>query len=567
MPRCDDPILSRLGVPGGGSGAFDLATYQAPGNRPAEHAVFAALDGSAGNTHCTRSTRIPCLRHTVHAQLFASRHRRKEPRSIDEHRAPDLRTPDGVTISSLGGSTSSDQWPPHDLHDSCGEPVRSCGGRKLERPMWPRSVALGGVAVTIAIVLASSTAPVHTQAQLSALPVTVEAPPDNPTTRRKWRSAGCSSGIRSCRARRMSRAPPATIPTSGMRRPLDLSIGVNGVGLGTAAPVRAGRPVPFVKRNSQTMLNVAFNGIDVTGATTGRRRRRCSGTCAWKSLEAQALEPIKALEEMRGDVYPEDARCDDRRAGWPRSPSTARCSREASAASRRSRRQPGKALAAFQRSLIANNAPFDRYMRGDTAAMTAVQVRGMERFAADRLRQLPQRADVLRLQGPRAWRAGQPEAGGVGRRRRRRTRFARRRCATWRSPRRTCTAASFGTLDEVVGFYDDVRGRGGRGGRGERNGTRNPNVAQRDLDPLLARLNVGGGRRDLVAFLEALSDPTFDRTIPDAVPAASRSAGESSRSSERRATRSSRQGPPRRAPIATVVCDRTSHLHRAGRSR
>ena len=32
------------------------------------------------------------------------------------------------------------------------------------------------------------------------------------------------------------------------------------------------------------------------------------------------------------------------------------------------------------RSLLANNSPFDRYMRGDSSAMTTEQVRGMQRF-------------------------------------------------------------------------------------------------------------------------------------------------------------------------------------------
>ena len=70
------------------------------------------------------------------------------------------------------------------------------------------------------------------------------------------------------------------------------------------------------------------------------------------------------------------------------------------------------------------------------------------------------------------------------------------------------------TLDDVIEFYDDVNGgRRGRAGR-----TRNPQVARADLDPLLRRLNVNGGRRDLVAFLEALSDDSFDRKIPESVP-------------------------------------------------
>ena len=40
----------------------------------------------------------------------------------------------------------------------------------------------------------------------------------------------------------------------------------------------------------------------------------------------------------------------------------------------------GRALAAFQRTLIAVNSPFDRYMRGDTSALSPEQLRGMERF-------------------------------------------------------------------------------------------------------------------------------------------------------------------------------------------
>ncbi len=68
----------------------------------------------------------------------------------------------------------------------------------------------------------------------------------------------------------------------------------------------------------------------------------------------------------------------------------------------------------------------------------------------------------------------------------------------------------FRTLDDVLDFYDAVQGRGGRW-------RRNPNVGRGQLDPLLRRVNVNG-ERDLLAFLGALNDPGFDKTIPASVP-------------------------------------------------
>ena len=41
-----------------------------------------------------------------------------------------------------------------------------------------------------------------------------------------------------------------------------------------------------------------------------------------------------------------------------------------------------KAVAAFERTLITPNSPYDRYVKGDKKAMTEQQVRGMETFAA-----------------------------------------------------------------------------------------------------------------------------------------------------------------------------------------
>ena len=49
----------------------------------------------------------------------------------------------------------------------------------------------------------------------------------------------------------------------------------------------------------------------------------------------------------------------------------------------------------------------------------------------------------------------------------------------------------------------------------------NPNVAPDRIDALARRLNMRGrGQGDLIAFLGALTDPQFDRSIPDRVPSA-----------------------------------------------
>ena len=53
------------------------------------------------------------------------------------------------------------------------------------------------------------------------------------------------------------------------------------------------------------MLNVAFNGLAAGGDAAP-----AAAPMFWdlrvRSLEAQALEPLKALEEMRGGAYSED---------------------------------------------------------------------------------------------------------------------------------------------------------------------------------------------------------------------------------------------------------------------
>ena len=91
---------------------------------------------------------------------------------------------------------------------------------------------------------------------------------------------------------------PANAYTDG----IDLSLGANAVGYGTNRRFLLPNDVTFTKRNSQTVLNTAFNGMDATGSYLP-----AAAPMFWdsrsQSLENQAIGPITTFEEMRGHTY------------------------------------------------------------------------------------------------------------------------------------------------------------------------------------------------------------------------------------------------------------------------
>lgn len=146
--------------------------------------------------------------------------------------------------------------------------------------------------------------------KISALPEDYLSPADNPTTAEKIElgkllfydpilSGGKDVACASCHH-----------PEFGYAESLPLSIGVNGHGLGGRRRFNASNDIPFTKRNSQTLLNTAFNGIDENG-----KYRPEDAPMFWdlraKGLEEQALMPIKAFEEMRGHGFKEEVIADE----------------------------------------------------------------------------------------------------------------------------------------------------------------------------------------------------------------------------------------------------------------
>jgi cytochrome c peroxidase len=313
----------------------------------------------------------------------------------------------------------------------------------------------------------------------------------------------------------------------------DLSLGTGSVGLGPARVDLSRGQIPIVKRNAPSIVNTAFNGLDAE-----RRRRRSQpssreATLAsvdplrapmfWdsrlRSLEAQALEPLKARDEMRGDAYSEAAAVETvvARLRGNREYND-RFKKVFGANTAIDDRQLGQAIAAFERSLVAMNSPFDRFRAGDVTALSTQQRRGMATFdevGCDRCHEGIMFSDFdLHAEGIRDNpKLTEPDAG---------TRRFRFRTPSLRNVTLTAPYMHNGmlkTLDDVLQFYDN--------GRSE-----NPNVVARRRDrgaddEGLTRLAERFRRvddmsesamRDITAFLEALTDTSFDKTVPARVP-------------------------------------------------
>jgi cytochrome c peroxidase len=316
----------------------------------------------------------------------------------------------------------------------------------------------------------------------------------------------------------------------------DLSRGTGASGLGPKRVDVSKGQIPVVKRNSPTILNVAFNGFDDDDDGDGRGRRRFGGSSPsviqarapmfWdsrvRSLETQALEPIKALEEMRGHAYPEAEAVETVVARLGKIPEYVALFQEAFG--------PGTAvdapriadaIAAFERSLVAMNSPFDRYRAGDFDALTAQQRRGLETFddvGCERCHDGVMFSDFdHHAEGVREHPLlAQPDAGAG------RFRF---RTPSLRNVALTAPYMHNGTLAtlrDVLRFYDtgrsenpnvsDARDQDRDRGRGD-NGVARVSGQFRRVDNMS-----DGEMEDIIAFLNALTDSSFDRTIPARVP-------------------------------------------------
>lgn len=350
---------------------------------------------------------------------------------------------------------------------------------------------------------------VDTLSKIFALPLTVKAPMDNPTTPEKVAlgkllyfdpvlSGGKDVACATCHH-----------PSSGFAESLELSIGTNGVGFGSRRAFRQPNDIPFVQRNAHTILNTAFNGIDLRGQYDPAK-----APMFWdlrvQSLEKQALEPIKAFEEMRGHAYPEEEALTEVVRRLKAIPEYRRLFAAAFADE-----DPvnainlGKAIAAYERSLVANNSRFDQYMRGDKTALSLSEIDGMNAFietGCAKCHNGPMFSDFQEhvVGAPENRKLPEPDGGIDGT-------FAFR-TPTLRNLRFTFPYmhnGSLKSLKQVLEFYEDVAD-----GK-----IRNENLTKEQYDPLIREMNVDFRKiPQIINFLLALNDDNFDKSVPENVP-------------------------------------------------
>lgn len=281
------------------------------------------------------------------------------------------------------------------------------------------------------------------------------------------------------------------------------SAGTSGVGTGAA---RVPGEIGQVPRNAQTVLNTVWNGINEFGVFDTE-----TAPMFWdnriQSLARQAIEPIHSREEMRGDNFTVEEIDVEVVSRLESISEYTTLFSEAFGTTNVSLELIGQALADFQSTLVANNSPFDRWVRGDATAMSPQQRNGMAEFAQVGCAEChsgPLFSDfephVLGV--PEAQGLAEPDAGNGN--------FA------FRTP--TLRQLAFtgpyfhggqeSELDDVIDFYDNP------------GNSNNPNVPTNRLDPDFRNLpNINNNRRNAIeAFLNALNDNGFDRTRPATVP-------------------------------------------------
>ncbi len=364
-----------------------------------------------------------------------------------------------------------------------------------------------GLAILVTIfVQCAKTGADAVSADFKALPLAVISPADNVQTPQKialgqalfWDPVLSGNKDVACAS--------CHHPSLGYSDHLDLSIGVNGQGLGTGRHFLSPNTIPFAKRNALSIINTAFNGMGIDGTYNPATAAMFFDNRS-QSLEAQSVEPIKTMEEMKETSIAATNILDTIVIRLKNIPQYQQLFTVAfGAANSISTQNLGKAIAAYERSIVSNQSPYDKYVRGDKTALTPIQVQGMQAFANDGCNKChsgPMFSDyslhVLSVPDN----AKMPVDAGANNTYAFRTPSLRNLSLT--AP--YMHSGVFTSLDQVLNFYDQI------GDRRSQNG----HVSNNQIDGNIQRFN-RNDQNAILQFLNALNDANFDKTIPATVP-------------------------------------------------
>lgn len=270
----------------------------------------------------------------------------------------------------------------------------------------------------------------------------------------------------------------------------------------------------LIDRNSPTVLNTAYNGINLGGNYNPE-----IAPMFWDnrtlSLESQSIEPILSAVEMRGNQISEDEIVEVIIDRLQSIPDYVALFEDAFGSDQITETRIAQAISTFERSLLANNSRFDQYMRGNTNALSQIELDGLNSFinvgCAD-CHSGPMLSD-FELHTLSVPNNGINDMGATG-------------AYDFRTPtlRNIALTApymhngAFGSLEQVLDFYDDIsRGNGN---------SQNNNVADNEIANDARNLNLNNNQIDeIIAFMRTLTDEDFDRTIPASVPSGQRVGG------------------------------------------
>ena len=298
-------------------------------------------------------------------------------------------------------------------------------------------------------------------------------------------------------------------PENGYAEYLDLSIGVNGSGRGSKRHFNQPNKIPFVKRNAHTILNTAFNGIDTTNSYLPDEAPMFWDMRA-SSLEEQALIPIQAFEEMRGTHFSENEILNEVVNRLKKNPEYVSLFQEAfDEPEPINEENLGKAIAAFERTLVTTESRFDKFMRGDKKAISLAEQVGFRLFKKVGCANCHKgamfsdyKSHVLGVPtNPKLAEFDKGINDGYA--------F---RTPSLRNLRYTAPYmhnGKFNTLKEVLEFYEDISNRKNR----------HEEVSEEQIDPLINQIDLTVKEiGPIISFFNTLNDINFDREIPSSVP-------------------------------------------------